>query len=238
MRSLLKRFIRSFGFDLRHYHPGTSEAAQIAKMLSIHEVDLVFDVGANTGQFGRFLRDAGYKGGIVSFEPTMDAWSRLKQESKSDPLWTIAPRAAIGDFDGDVKINLSANSVSSSVMNMLDAHSDAAPESLYVGSENVPMFKLDSLANDYLTQNSRAFLKIDTQGYEDKVLQGAADLLSKVVGIQLELSLVPLYEGQILFDKLIDQLQASGLALWSVTPVFTDPRSGRLLQVDATFFRE
>jgi hypothetical protein len=81
------------------------------------------------------------------------------------------------------------------------------------------------------------FLKIDTQGYEDRVLRGAETLLKRTRGLQLELSLVPLYAGQRQFDELLPELQAAGFELWNMTPAFVDPVHGRLLQIDATLFQ-
>ena len=69
------------------------------------------------------------------------------------------------------------------------------------------------------------------------MLAGAQAVLPRMAGVQLELSLVPLYEGQQLFDKLFEKVKASGFELWSISPVLVDPQSGRLLQLDATFFR-
>ena len=237
LKRLTKRFARYFGVDLRRYDPSTSETAQFMAMLSAHEINLLFDVGANAGQFGESLREAGYGGRIVSFEPLSAAREQLLSAGRNDPLWDIAPRAAIGSEDGEIEINVSENSVSSSVLNMLDTHTSAAPGSAYVGSEKVPLWRLDTIAPDYLTSDSVLFIKIDTQGYEDRVLQGATALLTRAIGLQLELSLVPLYDGQRLYDELISQLKELGFELWGMFPAFIDPTSGRLLQVDATFFR-
>lgn len=238
VKSFAKRLFRAFGYELREFNPAISESAQFMKMLSMHKVNLVFDVGANAGQFGRKnLRDAGYSDRIVSFEPTIAAWYKLLAESKNDLHWTVAPRTAIGNFDGEIEIHISDNSQSSSILDMLDTHSNAVPESRYIGSERVPLCRLDSVATGYLSQDSVIFLKIDTQGYEDRVLYGAKDLMTKAVGLQLELSLVPLYTDQCLFDELIARLKSVGFELWSVSPAFVDPKNGRLLQIDATFFR-
>jgi FkbM family methyltransferase len=237
MKSLIKRTIRSLGFDLSHYSPASSEAAQLLKILIVHEVNLILDVGANTGQFGSYLRDAGYRGRILSFEPISTSWNQLIKNSKGDDLWDVAPRAAIGNNDGEIEIHVSENSVSSSVLNMLDAHSNSAPDSRYIGVERVPLRRIDSAVKNYLAQDAKIFLKIDTQGYEDRVLEGAVDILPRVTVIQLELSLVPLYEDQRLFDELILKLKSYGFELWAITPVFIDPKSGRLLQIDATFCR-
>ncbi len=237
LKYLVKRTIRQLGFDLRRYHPSSSEDARFIAMLSAHRVNLVLDVGANIGQFGASLRNAGYRGRIVSFEPLAAAREQLLMASRGDSLWDIAPRAAIGNEDGEIEIHVAGNSVSSSVLKMLDSHASAAPESIYVNSEKVPLRRLDTLSAKYFQPDSVSFLKIDTQGYEDRVLQGATGLFNRFAGLQLELSLVPLYEGQLLFDGLIKQLQTSGFELWAISPAFVDPQSGRLLQVDATFFR-
>lgn len=233
----IKRLLRRLGFDLRRYRPESSDEAQLIAMLAAHEVNLVLDVGANIGQFGRQLRNAGFRGQIVSFEPLASARKKLALACKSDPLWEVAPQAAVGCEDGEIEINVAGNSVSSSVLNMLDSHAAAAPESVYVDSEKVPLRRLDTLAPDYLHSDSVLFIKIDTQGYEDRVLQGAPNLLARAVGLQLELSLVPLYEGQCLYDEMIAQLKALDFILWGMTPAFIDPKNGRLLQIDATFFR-
>lgn len=237
LKSFLKRVIRSLGFDLRRFDPEHSDSAQFKKMLLTHGVNLILDVGANAGQYGQSLRDLGFKGHIVSFEPLTEARKNLLRTCESDPMWDVAPQAAIGSEDGEVDIHIAGNSVSSSILDMLDAHSSAAPDSVYVGSERVPLRQLDTLAIEYITTKSVAFLKIDTQGYEDKVLSGATKVLDNVVGLQLELSLLPLYKDQLLFQAMVERLGAMGFDLWSLTSPIIDSRNGRFLQIDATFFK-
>ncbi len=237
LKSVVKRAVRRLGFDLNRYLPTTSARAQLMAMLSAHGVNLVFDVGANIGQFGRLLREVGYRGRIVSFEPLSFEHEQLLKISRKDALWEVAPRAAIGSEDGEIEIHVAGNSSSSSILDILAEHAMAAPESRYIGKERVALRRLDSIAADFLRPDSVLFLKIDTQGYEDRILRGATEFLGKVNGIQLELSLVPLYEGQLLYDEIVDKLITNGFELWAMWTCFADPRSGRLLQVDATFFR-
>lgn len=234
---ILQRIIRSAGLDLYRYRPERSPPARLSAMLAKHGVDLVFDVGANIGQFSQSLRAAGYSGRLVSFEPLSTAHAQLLRVSQGDVQWEVAPRVAIGEHEGEIDIHVAGNSFSSSALEMLDSHSKAAPGSAYVGSERVRLSRLDTLAPDYLRPDTVPFIKIDTQGYEDKVLNGATDLLGRVSGLQLELSFVPLYEGQQLFDPLVERLRALGFSIWAIWPGICDPRSGRMLQVDAIFFR-
>jgi hypothetical protein len=143
----------------------------------------------------------------------------------------------LGDRIGEIELNISGNSVSSSILPMLAAHSSAAPESDYLGHESAPLITLDSVAPPYLDGAQAPFLKIDTQGYEWQVLDGALATLPKVRGIQIELSLIPLYEGQHLWRESIERLEAEGFTLWRLQPAFDDPANGRTLQWDGLFFR-
>ena len=237
IKDLAKLLARASGLEVRRFHPVSSPAAQLRAMLAAHKVNLILDVGANTGQFGRELRwHVGYRGRIVSFEAMRAAHEALTRTAAGDRLWEVAQRAALGAASGMATLNISRNSVSSSVLPMLPSHTSAAPESRYSGAESVRMETLDSLALGYLKSDSIAFLKIDTQGYESEVLLGAPQTLSRVVGVQLELSLIPLYQGQRLMPEMIEYMQGMGFDLWGIAPTFAEPNTGRILQVDAVFF--
>ena len=134
------------GFELRRFSVEQSENGRLIRMLKYNNVNLIFDVGANTGQFGLLLRDFGFDEEIVSFEPLSDARTRLLKNSNNDPFWKVAPQVAIGEQNGEIEIQIAGNSQSSSVLNMLDAHINAAPDSRYVGKEKVALRKLDSIA--------------------------------------------------------------------------------------------
>ena len=238
MKSLIKFLFQSLGLEVRRFDPSISESAQFMRQLNSHGINLILDVGANIGQFGRKnLRDAGYRGRIISFEPLSAAWNGLSAEAAGDTLWSVAPRMAIGVENGVININVAQNSVSSSILNMLPEHRQFAPESAYVAVESVPIRRLDEIVPQYLIPDYNIFLKIDTQGFEDFVLQGAEGIFDHVTGIQLELSLIPLYESQQLCDEMILRMKRAGFDLWGISTAFVDIASGRTLQVDATFFR-
>ncbi len=234
---LVKAGCLKFGIDIRRYMPGNSYWASLERMLVHQEIDLVLDVGANTGQFAMMLRKSGYKGRIVSFEPLKSAYDQLVRQAEGDPLWTVAPRMAIGDMDGETSINISANSVSSSIAGILKAHLDAAPGSVYVGSEIIQIARLDSVAKAFVPVTARTFLKIDTQGYESQVLAGATQLIPLLKGLQLEISLLPLYEGSGAFIDIVRSIIDSGFEFYGFFDAFSDQRTGRMLQTDAIFFR-
>jgi FkbM family methyltransferase len=237
LKSMVRRAFRSVGLDLRRYRPFHSEEARLVAMLSAHGVNLVFDVGANTGQFGQWLRNAGYKGRIVSFEPLSAEWNALKKTSRADALWEVAPRGAIGAAEGEIDIHIAGNSASSSALNMLQTLVEVAPETAYIGEERAPLRRLDSVGGGYVAPDSVLLIKIDTQGFESEVLKGAPELLKRAVGLHLELTFVPLYAKQPLFEEMVAEIKALGFTPWDFSPAFVDPKTGRMLQTDATFFR-
>ena len=239
LKKVIKKLARKLGFEVRRYKPATSEVARMQQLFAYHNIDLVLDVGANIGQYARFLREFGYSGKIVSFEPLSSAYSQLKTASSKDSLWEVAPRTAIGNENNEITINISANSYSSSVLDVLDSHVNAAPDSAYIGSETVKLSRLDTIAQEYIKKDATSiFLKIDVQGFEKQVIEGATQILPQIQGIQVELSLVPLYQGQLLFKEMLDFLEELGYELHAVIPGFTDPKTGRLLQMDGIFFKK
>lgn len=237
LNDLLRNIIRSLGYELFRLSPATNSSLQLLKSLQRFEVDLVIDIGANAGQFASDLRCFGYKGRIISFEPLPDVYRTLTAAAAHDRGWDVHSRCAIGDIDGEIDINVSGNSVSSSILPMLDAHATAAVGSAYIGTERVPVYRLDSVASDYVQASSNYFIKIDTQGFEWQVLDGAGEMLKQARGLMCELSLVPLYEGQHLWMEILHRLEAEGFTLWAIQKGFTDPQDGRSLQIDVIFFR-
>jgi FkbM family methyltransferase len=236
MKELIKRAIRRVGFDI--VRSGASDSYRLQLLLAYHKIDMILDVGANIGQYAKYVRRLGYSGMIVSFEPLSSAYEKLIQASRRDPLWLVAPRAALGNEDSEVKINIARNSYSSSVLDILDSHTQIAPGSEYVGWEVVPLKRLDTLAAPLIRSNTRnIFLKIDVQGFEMQVLEGAKQIMPRVRGAQLELSLVPLYKRQPLLKEMLDKMDTLGFDLYDVSSEFVDKNTGRLLQVNGTFFR-
>jgi FkbM family methyltransferase len=236
MTSELKTSVRTLLRNLRRGSTAKRNARQLLRGFDAFGIDLVFDVGANTGQFAREIRDTGFRGRIVSFEPLSTAHRELAAAAASDPLWSVHERCALGDREGLVELNVAGNSVSSSILEMAAAHAAAAPESVYVGHEKTALHTLDSVAQKYLG-SQRAFLKVDTQGFEWQVLTGAEQTLPSIQGVLCELSLVVLYEGQHLWRDMVDRLEGAGFTLWGLQPSFMDAR-GRNLQCDAIFFRD
>jgi FkbM family methyltransferase len=235
IKNIIKNMSRILGYDIIKYTPNNNFTLRILQYLESNNISVVLDVGANEGFYAKELFDAGYKERIVSFEPLISAYNKLLNESKTNSKWQVAERCAIGDYNGKTKINISKNSLSSSVLPMLKSHIQAEPESEYIGSEEVNIYKLDTITVKYINESDKIYLKMDVQGYEDKIINGISDLFKQIMFIQLEMSIIPLYNSQLLFEEMLSKMKAIGYELYYLYPVFADEKIGRLLQLDGIF---
>ena len=207
------------------------------RLFNEYQINHVLDVGANSGQFAQGLRKhVGYAGEIISFEPLSAAFQALEAAARRDSKWKTL-NCALGNEEGRLEINISENLVSSSFLQMLPECEAAAPHARYVSKETVSVHTLDSLYNSYGVTSGNVYLKIDTQGFEKQILDGAKDALPQIDTVELELSLAPLYNDQLLFSEMCEFMSQLGYSVVSIEPGFSDPSSGRMLQVDGVFHR-
>jgi FkbM family methyltransferase len=199
-------------------------------------IDFVFDVGANNGGYAKYLREIGYENDILSFEPLTSAYNELLSFTSNDNKWE-ALKLALGDENKKNEINISNNSHSSSLLPMDKNHEIGDPTSKYIDKELVETIKLDDIFDNYCSDKN-VLLKIDTQGYEKFVLLGALKSLSKIKMIQIEMSLVTLYEGSWLFDDIKIFLEKNGFILVSIENGFYNNENGTLYQVDGIFIKK
>ncbi|MGW1882572.1 FkbM family methyltransferase [Streptomyces sp. NPDC001970] len=223
------------GVDVNRF-PQCSFEYRVVQLMLRSRVDVVLDVGANRGQYGTMLRRFGYRGRIVSFEPLHEHLQILRRRAAADRRWDVFPYA-LGDKNHSVTVNIAGNGgASSSVLPMLPRHAEACPESRYVDVQETEQRRLDSVWPQVTRPGQRVFLKLDVQGYEGAVLDGAGDLVGQCSGLQMEVSCVPLYEGGLLLDQALRIAQQQyGMTLVALVPGFTDSRTGQLLQCDAVF---
>ena len=222
----VRKILHSFGLDI------VDHTKSIVPNL---EVETIFDVGANVGQYAMKMRQQGFDGRIVSFEPLSEAHALLQAHSSKDKKWLVHDRCAIGESEDTLEINISENSQSSSLLPILETHFKVAPTSKYVGKELVDVIPLSSVFEKYRSSGVSNFLKIDTQGSEHHVLAGIENQLEFFAGVQLEISLTPLYEGSKLYPYYFNYFDDHGFDLWSVEPGFSNRETGRMLQFDAIF---
>jgi len=230
------------GVELQPYIKGIpvqprEEDFRRGRLMASRGVTLLLDVGANVGQYALRTRNAGYEGRIVSFEPMSAAFAELSARAAADPAWSCR-RLALGSSAGESEIHVSRNSYSSSLLEMEDRHLRTAPESAYVGTETISVRTLDEIWDEMVTSSDRPFLKLDIQGFELEALRGAERSLPALLGVQCELSLVPLYAGAPAHSEVMDHLETAGFRLAGFDPALFDPQTAELLQADAIFLRD
>lgn len=232
MRKILKKILKSLGYQINKYQ----EENQL-KIINQFNINKLFDVGANVGQYSLNMREMGFASKIISFEPLNAAFQTLKEVASKDSNWVVN-NYALGSENGESEINVSENLVSSSILNMLPEHIKRAPESIYVSKQTIEIKRLDGIFNNYFEDGDSVMLKIDTQGYEKNVIFGAEGILNKIKIIQLEMSVVALYENAITFTEMINFLDSKGFELFYLENGFSDTKTGKLLQVDGIFINK
>jgi FkbM family methyltransferase len=235
LKVLLKKIAQQFGYDILHLPTHPTVRRQL-DLLRANDVNLILDVGANTGQFVKRMRQWGYQGGFVSFEPLPEAYTQLELAASKDKSWKTV-NLALGDFDGNAVVHVSKNSYSSSILDILPAHVESEPDSAYIADVTITVKKLDSIIDEYCPAGQNLFMKIDTQGFEKKVLEGSVNSLHRIMGFQMELSLVLLYEGETLMQEMISIMKGYGYRLKLLEGGHMNYETGELLQVEGYFYR-
>lgn len=229
-----RSFARSLGYEIRR--TGPHRFKRPIDFIRSRNVDLVIDVGANVGQYGEDLRREGYAGWIVSFEPTAAAYKALATNASRDGRWKIL-NMALGETGGTAEINVSEASVFSSILPLRPAATAFSSQAAVVRVESIRLARLDDVFAE-LPKNKSPFLKIDTQGYERQVLSGATNCLSHFVGVQMELPIIPLYEGTWKFHEAVAHMDQRGFEVSNIMPVNYDQTdTASLVEVDCVFYR-
>lgn len=216
--------------------PSPTALQALVHLIERHDVQHLVDVGANRGLFGEAVRAAGYRGQLISFEPLQEAFLRLRTRADLDPSWSCR-QLAIGSEEDLVTINVAPNSESSSILPMTNALLEVAPALEYSDTERVEQLPLDLALRDLIATDAPLAIKLDVQGYEHQVLDGAVQALDRARVVQTELSLLPLYEGEETWIVMVERLRVAGFELHALEPMFFDRRTFRTLQVDAVFAR-
>jgi FkbM family methyltransferase len=231
-------FFSRFGFFVTNSNRNFRHVLNI--LLRSNKTTVVIDIGGSYGQYGKLIRRGGYRGLIYSFEPLVEDFKILQDVAKSDGMWSTH-NFAIGESISSTKLYVAGNNVSSSILPMMKLHEDEAPGSSYRGYETIKCITLDSFMKSInLLPSDLLHIKIDVQGFERHVLEGAKELLSnpKVRSVEIELSTAELYLGQADWVEITNTLRELEFELFSISGGFFESSTSRLLQFDAIFARE
>jgi FkbM family methyltransferase len=214
-----------------------SDEGKLALLLEQHEISSVLDVGANVGQTGKRLRDLGYRGRILSFEPVQATHQKLLTTAKGDSRWEVMPPMALGDHEGITEINVTAASDMSSLATPNQTLTVSLPNARVVYRETISVKRLDEIWHLVHRPGDKTLLKLDTQGSELPILEGGASCMAEISAILIELSLVPLYDGEGDYLRICQRIADFGFKPALFIPGYFSRRQARLLQMDGFFVR-
>jgi len=212
-------------------------AQHVAALLELNRVNCVFDVGANSGQYGKGLRRFGYTGRIVSFEPVSATFAKLRKAAEDDPDWQVY-NFALGREEAVQSIHVDWKS-----MNSLLPPSEYGRERYRRfakgRTEEIDIRRLDDVMQKALegVDDPRPYLKMDTQGFDLEVFAGAGERISEFVGMQSEVAALRLYEGSPAMGEAVAAYEAAGFGVTGMYPVTRDPATGRVVEFDCVMVR-
>lgn len=232
MKNWVKRSFRQFGLELsacdRAYKAGLRP--DLEGLIDKISPAMVFDVGANKGQFRDFLRlEVGYAGEILSFEPIPELAEVLAERAKTDAHWKVFP-CALGAEPSTLELNISDSTDFSSFLKL-----SGGTETLFPGatSKRTVLVPVQTLTDFIKTNRPDApfFLKLDTQGFDMEVINGGLPVMQDCAAVLCEVSVIPLYEGQPTWREMISQLEALGFSIVGLYPV-NRTRSMQVIEFD------
>lgn len=216
---MIKYIFNLFGYELTKKRESLTLNTHLKQLIDKYEIDLVIDVGANTGQFGKFLRKIGYEGDILSFEPVSSTFERLRENSASDRRWKIT-KLALGNKKGTETINVFDSTDFSSLLAPNEFGKQTFKQIRTSQTETIDIDTLDNiLASDRQLASRKIFLKMDTQGYDLNVFIGARNSVNSIVAILSEISFLPIYDGMPDYHQVLKEFEASGFVVTGLFPV-------------------
>jgi FkbM family methyltransferase len=226
--SPVREWLRARGYDVVRYPPFGGD---LISLVSQRKIDCVLDVGAFQGTTGRLLRDLGYRGRIVSFEPAQANFDHLVRESRDDSEWEVH-RVGLGSESGTRELRLLSSSGSNSFLQPNELALEQLPDQFAErGSEVTEVTTLDDVFAAATASCENVFLKIDTQGWDVEVVRGARKSLSRVALLQIELAFQQTYHGQPHYIEVLAELASLGFQPAYIYPTYR-VRSGLIAEAD------
>jgi len=230
-----RQFNRRFNLDIVRVSGQYTLGAHMATVLKKYGVDAIIDVGANEGGFGVLMRSMGFRGPIFSFEPVASAFSVLAERAAKDGAWHVFD-FALGAQAGKAQINVSRFSQFSSILSAT-SYGNTWENMKVEYKQDIVIRTLDECCRDGLLGDSgRYFLKMDTQGFDIEVFNGAMHFLPKVCCMLSELSLIPVYEGMPNYMEALARYNSEGFLVSGLYPI-TRNENLALNEVDCMLVR-
>src|SRR5882724_7629055 len=243
MKKIIRSFLQQFGYDIIKYKAPfiRDKVDKISfqreyKWLQDYNFKSIIDIGANQGQFSDKMRILFPRATIYAFEPLPGVFEKLKTNFAADKLFKSF-NLGLGDSEGELEFWENEYSPSSSFLNMAELHKNNFEEA--VESRKVTVL-VDTLDHIFVAENfaQPLLIKLDVQGFEDKVIRGGINTLQKASVIICELSFVQLYKGQSLFAELFEEFRRMGFDYAGSMEQLRSPESNQILQADGILIKQ
>jgi FkbM family methyltransferase len=234
--------ISAFGYILKN--PGYAEvrrsggARDLYRLLNKpwlqrRNIGTVLDVGANEGQFIKPARVLFPQASILAFEPN----PRLTQSLQDllPPETGAVCQIACGREAGTLPLHLMKFSPASSLLRPTSLRVPDFPAAETEATIEVKVDRLDVVVRGHALARKPYLLKIDVQGFELGVLQGAVDILPDVSAIVCEVNAVSFYEGQAGFEDIYAFMRQHNFKLVDIGEPIRNSQSGEVLYFDIAF---
>jgi FkbM family methyltransferase len=227
--NLIRKAIQKTGLDLHRYRPAPDKLSY----LRLFNFRTVLDIGANVGQFAREIRQILPNASIHSFEPIKECFDKLNQNMKEDSNFKSF-NFALGDKNENLEMHKSVYTPSSSILEMAEMHKTLFPHTKENEPEEIKVKRLDEVVKN-LDLKKEVLIKIDVQGFEDKVIDGGRETFKKARVVLIENSFVEMYKNQPLFDDIYEKLKSLGFTYKGGLQEKLDKKTGQILFEDSLF---
>ena len=217
-------------FNGTRVFPPLALCRQVKTILREGRINLVLDVGAFRGDYCRMLRDRiGYKGAIVSFEPSAASFRILKATMKGDRAWRGFPVGLSDRCGAAILNNYPRREMFNSILTLRKR--DARNYDVNLADRFPERIRLQTIEQLWIEitdgiGSPRVFAKMDTQGHDIAVIRGAIDYLRYFVGMQSELPVIDIYDGMVPMHKALVFYRKLGFAPIGFYPVNTPSAYG------------
>lgn len=228
---IIRKPFNIIGLDIKKFRP----EIDYLKFLERYDIKTVFDIGANTGQFAKEIRKKLPQAKIYSFEPLKDCYQELVRNMSDDKNFK-AYNFALGEKETEREINRSVSSPSSSLLAMGKLHEEMYPHTKGGTKEEIKVKRLDDVFK-ISDLEKEILIKIDVQGYEDKVIKGGTNIISQAKIALLEVSFFELYKGQALFGDIYNTMKELGFKYQGRIHQRINHLTGEILYEDSIFIK-
>lgn len=237
--NIMRVLAKSLGYELVNRNKNPSLMFHLKDLIDINKIDLVLDVGGNTGQFAKSIRGAGYKGEIHSFEPVKNTFELLEQSADGDDSWHVH-NFAMASEPGSASINVTKGSVFSSLLEPNEYGTERFKKNTVEYTETIKLSTVDHFLKSEIVdlEKRRIFLKTDTQGFDLEVLKGAQQSLELIHCLLSEISFIPIYTGMPSYLESLEAFGSYGFTTSGFYPITRNKTNLALIEMDCIMVKQ